>query len=307
MDRAKLEENFLIRDEILTMRQLCHPNILSFHSSFVNNFEVFVVAPLMCFCSCRDAMNNLFTTGFPEHIVCLILKDVLLGLDYLHKKGFIHRSIRASHILLNRNKAVLCGFRECSCLVSHGERVATLHNLPPSSVKSLNWLAPEVLEQNLLGYTEQSDIYSLGIATCELANGLEPFSDMATTFMLVEKIRGHQPALLDCSTCPPPTGGDSGVGDSIAETRQIYGMRKFSDNFHNFAEICMQRHPIDRPTVAQLQNHAFFKQIKHMTLFEQLLASGIETLDCTKINDENIGLSCDFGDMNIDGTFEWDF
>lgn len=23
--------------------------------------------------------------------------------------------------------------------------------------------------------------------------------------------------------------------------------------------------------------------------------------------DENIGLSCDFGDMNIDGTFEWDF
>lgn len=210
------------------------------------------------------------------------MKDILLGLDYLHKKGFIHRSIRASHILLNRNKAVLCGFRECNCLVSHGERVATLHNLPPSSVKSLNWLAPEVLEQNLLGYTEQSDIYSLGIATCELANGLEPFSDMATTFMLVEKIRGHQPALLDCSTCPPPTGADSGVGDSIAETRQIYGMRKFSDHFHNFAEMCMQRHAIDRPTVSQLQNHAFFKQIKHLTLFEQLLACGIETLDCTK-------------------------
>lgn len=181
-----------------------------------------------------------------------------------------------------------------------------------------------MLEQNLLGYTEQSDIYSLGIATCELANGLEPFSDMATTFMLVEKIRGNQPALLDCSTCPPITGGDSGVGDSIAETRQIYGMRKFSDQFHNFAEICMQRHPIDRPTVIQLQGHGFFKQIKHMTLFEQFLASGIDALDCTKVkgkwhttfdvihftfvfSDENIGLSCDFGDMNIDGTFEWDF
>lgn len=24
-------------------------------------------------------------------------------------------------------------------------------------------------------------------------------------------------------------------------------------------------------------------------------------------SDENIGLSCDFGDMSIDGTFEWDF
>lgn len=83
-----------------------------------------------------------------------------------------------------------------------------LHDLPPNSMKSLNWLAPEVLEQNLSGYTEKSDIYSVGITTCELANGLEPFSNMPTTFMLTEKIRGNQPALLDCSTCPDDVIGE---------------------------------------------------------------------------------------------------
>lgn len=140
--------------------------------------------------------------GFPEIIVCLILRDVLLGLEYIHRKGYIHRSIRASHILLNHTKAVLCGFREPITLITNGQRTQRLFDLPSNSVKSLNWLAPEVLEQNLAGYTEKSDIYSIGITTCELANGLEPFANMPTTFMLTEKVRGNQPVLFDCSTCP---------------------------------------------------------------------------------------------------------
>lgn len=143
-----------------------------------------------------------FCAGFPEIIVGLILRDVLLGLEYIHRKGYIHRSIRASHILLNQHKAVLCGFREPVTLITNGQRTHRLFDLPPNSMKSLNWLAPEVLEQNLAGYTEKSDIYSIGITTCELANGLEPFANMPTTFMLTEKMRGNQPVLFDCSTCP---------------------------------------------------------------------------------------------------------
>lgn len=186
------------------MRQFNHPHILSFHSAFVNQLEVHVVAPIMCYCSARHIMNRFFTTGFPELIVSLLLRDVLAGLEYLHRKGFVHRSIRASHILCNRQRAVLCGLRDCTSMLAHGERSRTLHELPAAGVKNLNWLAPEVLEQNLLGYTEKSDVYSLGITTCELTNNLEPFADMPTTFMMTEKIRGNTPALLDCSTCPPP-------------------------------------------------------------------------------------------------------
>lgn len=148
----------------------------------------------------RGRMSS--TTGLPEIIVCLILRDVLFGLEYMHRKGYIHRSIRASHILLNQTKAVLCGFRESSALINKGERTDKLYDLPPNSVKSLNWMAPEVLAQNLNGYNQLSDVYSIGITACELANGLEPFSNMPTTFMLTEKMRGNQPALLDCSTCP---------------------------------------------------------------------------------------------------------
>lgn len=131
-----------------------------------------------------------------------MLRDVLTGLEYLHRRGYIHRSIRGSHILLNQTKAVLSGFRDCTSFLLHGDRIRRLHKLPDYNTHSLNWLAPEVLEQNIIGYTEKSDIYSIGITCCELGNGIEPFAEDQPTYMFTEKLRGNIPTLLDRSTCP---------------------------------------------------------------------------------------------------------
>lgn len=297
------------------MRQFKHNNILQIHASFVFRLDLYVIAPVMCYGSAKDTYNNCFKSGFPETIAVLILRDLLLALEYLHRKNFIHRSVRASHILLDENRAVLTGFRDCISLVVHGERVKRFHTLPEhNSQKSLNWLAPELLEQNLLGYNERSDVYSVGVTVCELCNGIEPFSDMKTTLMLTEKIRGNQPSLLDFTTCPDEENliidqsSDPEELRMALEARQIYSTKHFSDNIHKFTEQCMLLNPLERPTVSQLLGHPVFKQIRHTCLQEQLQVFGIQAVDFRNIHDSTLQLTEALDGLEVGKEdVEWDF
>lgn len=80
-----------ICDEIKVVLSFNHQNIIKIHSVFVRNFDINVIYPFYCFGSCKEAMKNFFFTGLPEIVSCLILKDMLAALDYLHKRGIIHR------------------------------------------------------------------------------------------------------------------------------------------------------------------------------------------------------------------------
>jgi len=86
------EEEFKqLCEEIKTIHHFNHPNIIKIHDVFVSNYNVNVIYPFFCFGSCKETMNNFLSTGFPEIIAALILRDLLLAVEYLHKKGIIHR------------------------------------------------------------------------------------------------------------------------------------------------------------------------------------------------------------------------
>ena len=56
-----------------------------------------------------------------------------------------------------------------------------LHGHFAGTVDNICWLAPELLSQDVCGYSFQSDMYSVGIAALELATGEAPFAGLPVT------------------------------------------------------------------------------------------------------------------------------
>ncbi|TSQ23931.1 STE20-related kinase adapter protein alpha [Bagarius yarrelli] len=313
----KLTEFLFVQEEIHVSKLFHHPSILPYKSIFISENQLWVITPFMAYGSARDLISTHFTHGLNELAIAYILLGVLRALEYIHHNGYVHRSVKASHILISADGQVyLSGLRSIFSLIRHGQRARVVHDFPQYSVKVLPWLSPEVLQQNLQGYDFRSDIYSLGITACELANG----------HMLLEKLNGMVPCLLDSTTIPAEelgmkssrSGADSGIceGPGAGGARHTNGEanpynRTFSPHFHNFVELCLQRDPEKRPYASTLITHSFFKQIKRRACeaLPELLrpVSPLGRFECVRPQDSPSALASLESSLSHLDVDDWDF
>ncbi|XP_051157149.1 STE20-related kinase adapter protein alpha [Leptopilina boulardi] len=319
LDNTEQEEYNLIEQEIVKMRHMQHPNILPYLSAFIVEQSLCVVSPLMAYGSCSSLIDEYFTEGLPELVIAFVLRDVLQGLEYIHKRGLIHRAIKASHILISiLGQACISGLRYSCETTESGIWQKNVFSFPKSIAPNLKWLSPELLKQDLRGYNEKSDIYSIGMTICELANGIVPFYDMPETLMLTEKVQGCAPHIIDRSTFPQDTdqikqsnGNASNSSLNVIDKRiESLSTRKFSEPFHSITEVCLQRDPGNRPSATQLISHPFFKQCRKTdeTLIDILkIVTPIHQRKIEYAGDHQMTISTEqFCNLNLE-TYQWDF
>lgn len=321
-----------LQGELHVSKLFHHPSILPYKSIFIAENELWVITPFMAYGSARDLICSHFSDGMAELTIAYILLGMIKALEYIHHMGYVHRSVKASHVLISADGQVcMSGLRSIFSLIRHGQRAKVVHDFPQYSIKVLPWLSPEVLQQNLEGYDSRSDIYSLGITACELANGHVPFKDMPPTQMLLEKLNGTVPCLLDTTTIPPEelsmkpsrSGADSGIcegpgpagvrnsNDHASTSGSHPYNRTFSPHFHSFVEMCLQRDPEKRPSATTLLGHPFFKQIKRRPseALPELLrpVTPITSSEMSQQQDSPSGLaSLESGLSHLD-VDDWDF
>lgn len=160
-----------IMNEVNNLRELDHPNIISFKFAFNSNIKTELLNIITEFADngdLNDKLNEHIKSNkyFEENELLDWLIQCCLALQYLHEKDIIHRDIKPSNIFLMKNNSIKIGDFGVSKNISTFHRTRTMIGTPL-------YLAPEIIEQK--PYSFEADIWSLGVTFCHLLTLVFPF------------------------------------------------------------------------------------------------------------------------------------
>lgn len=210
-----------IRNEFLQTRFTPCNNIVPSYELYFFMNTYYIIEELMK-CNLQQFLDQ--NKILPEMVIAYILKEILLGLNYIHTNNCIHRDIKTDNVFIDESGNIKIGdFGEAVELTAETSHRTTIIGSP-------YWMSPEVCQG--IPYNSLSDIWSLGIVLYELTNGKPPFDELQ---------RAEIPQAIMFGN-PPDIGS------------------KWSEKLKGISQQCLQKIPICRSSAHQLLLNSYFKK-----------------------------------------------
>ena len=188
LNKLEIQERRTVRAverEIRILEDLCHPNVVRLYDCIETSTNLIIVMEYM---AGGELYNIVDRHKVNEDEAKKFFWEVLLGIEYLHSKGYAHRDIKPENILLNSFGTLKISDFGLSNILLPGCFLKTQCGSP-------NYAAPELISGDKYCGTEV-DIWSLGVVLYALTSNILPFDDpsIPVTLNLIKRGKYRVPS-----------------------------------------------------------------------------------------------------------------
>ena len=222
------KEKKQINNEVSLIKNLNHPNVISYKDSFNDQSNYFNIVTK--FCEGGDIYSKIqkqkeVNDYFNEEQILNWFVQILLGLNYIHKNGIIHRDIKPQNIFI-LNKHIICIGDFGIAKIINQIQTQTMTSIIGTPL----YMSPESFnEPNKKNFA--SDIWSTGCCLYEICNLKHAF------------------------------GADrwESVFYKVREGKHAPVNKKYSKDLITIIESMLSVNPMNRPTIPNLLKSSFLK------------------------------------------------
>lgn len=177
-------EDLSLWSEIAIMRQLDHPHIMKLFATFEDQHTVYIVSELCCGGQLFDAIIE--AGNLSERTAAKMMKQILQAVCYLHKRKICHRDLKPENFMLVARCKTLEDVHVK--LIDFG--TAKRFDLEEMTTKvcTVHYVAPDLLKNQPVPYTEKCDVWSCGVILFVMLCGSPPFNG-ETDMEVLKKVK----------------------------------------------------------------------------------------------------------------------